>query len=184
MNHDEILSSIWDALGAATTHRTGFTLASLATVTTEGQPRARSVILRDFRTNPEQIFFATHAYSAKVAEIRANPQVAVTFNHVDSSVQLRSQGKAAIIEDEAERLRAWDTLAPHTQQQYASVAEPGTSFHENMTAAEDRPTAFQRFAWLKVELHQLEWLNLGTTPHQRWQFERAGNTWHGQRIVA
>lgn len=184
MNHDDILSSIWETLGAAATSRTGFTLASLATVTVQGQPRSRSVILRDFRVNPERIFFATHAHSAKVAEIRTNPRVAVTFYDGDSSVQLRVQGTATIVDDAAERLRAWEALAPHTQYQYASLAEPGTPFQENMGVAEDLHAAFQRFAWIQVELHQVEWLNLGSSPHQRWQFERAGNTWTGQRVVA
>lgn len=183
MNHHDILSSIWEALGAATTRRTGYTLASLATVTAQGQPRSRSVILRDFRASPERLFFATHAHSAKVAEIRANPQVGVTFYDDDSSVQLRVQGTATMVDDGAERLRAWHTLAPHTQYQYASLAEPGAPLQENLTVNEDPDTAFQRFAWLRVELHQVEWLNLASTPHQRWQFERTGNTWRGQRVV-
>lgn len=53
MDHHDLLASIWESLRAATTQRTGFTLATLATVTAAGQPRARSVIARDFDTGPE-----------------------------------------------------------------------------------------------------------------------------------
>ena len=66
MDPQDLLASIWETLRAATTQRTGFTLATLATVTAAGQPRARSVIVRDFVTDPERVCLATHADSDKV----------------------------------------------------------------------------------------------------------------------
>ncbi|GAA4478767.1 hypothetical protein GCM10023190_20730 [Enteractinococcus fodinae] len=181
MDHQDLLASIWESLRAATTQRTGFTLATLATVTAAGQPRARSVIIRDFATDPERVYFATHTASDKLPEMLARPTVALMFYDAATSVQLRAEGQAQIIEDPAERHRVWDTLAPHSRELYAPTAPPGTPLET--ADAPDARTAFERFAWISIRLDRLDWLDLATDPHQRWQFQRTGTTWTGHPVV-
>ena len=181
MDHQELLASIWESLRAATTQRTGFTLATLATVTAAGQPRARSVIVRDFAADPERVYFATHAASDKVRELRARPAVSLMFYDVANSVQLRAEGEAQIMEDRRERHRVWDTLAPHSRELYASTATPGTPLET--ADAPDARTAFERFTWISIRLDRLDWLDLAAEPNQRWLFQRTGTTWTGHRVV-
>ncbi|HEY4558147.1 MAG TPA: pyridoxamine 5'-phosphate oxidase family protein [Enteractinococcus sp.] len=182
MTHHPMLDVISQALVAATTRRTGFTLATLATVTPAGRPRVRSLILRQFAADPERLFFATDARSAKVAEIRANPQVALAMYDDAQSVQLRAEGAAAIIEDETERQRAWQTLAPHSRAQYADTAVPGTALSA-AAVSDDDATAFKRFAWVGIELAWFDWLDLAAGPPERWQLSRSDTTWTGQQVV-
>lgn len=177
----DVLANIWRAVEQATTQRTGFTRATLATATTGGQPRARSVIVRDFSTDPERIGFATDIRAAKVAELQRNPQVALVFYNDDTAVQCRAEGSATLVTDDAVRHRAWQMLAPHTQQTYASAAIPGAALN-SVDASDDR-TPFERFGWISIELHSLDWLDLSEDPHQRWQFQRHGTSWSGQRIT-
>lgn len=181
MHQHKLLNSIWDSLHAATVQRTGFTLATLATVTAAGQPRARSVIVRDFATDPERISVATHADAAKVSEMRARPAVALTFYDAASSVQLRAEGVAKLVDDPVERQRVWDTLAPHSRDLYTATTLPGVPLEA--AADPDSRTAFERFAWVSIELDRLDWLDLSGEPHQRWQFRREGASWAGHRVV-
>lgn len=179
-----LLETIWQLMtDAATPPGNGLTLMNIATIGRNGGPRARSVILRDFARSPERLGFATHASSAKVAEIRSNSAVAATCYDRKRSLQLRFEGTAEIIADDAERWRAWQLLAPHSRQQYVSLATPGRELTTHDPCEDDVSTAFQRFAWISVQLRHLEWLDLSTDPHTRWQFELINNGWSGQRVI-
>lgn len=185
-SNEDVLQRVWRALHEATTHRTGFTLGFLGTTGVHGGPRVRAIILRRFEQSPERIYFASHIDSDKVAEIRENPQVALTLHDNDRSVQLRIEGTANVIEDDAERRRVWEQLADHSQQLYASKLTPGVPLHDvvNNVPVEVGPSsAFERFAWIRIDLARLDWLDLSAEPHQRWQFTQVTGSWGGQRII-
>jgi pyridoxine/pyridoxamine 5'-phosphate oxidase len=76
---DAALAATWRSLVEATTRRTAWTLRALATVDGTGAPSVRSIILRDCDPDAGTVAFATDARSAKVAEIGAQPRVALTF---------------------------------------------------------------------------------------------------------
>lgn len=109
-----------------------------------------------------------------------HPHVALTL-HADSA-QLRIRGTASIT-DETERHAAWETLAPQSRALYAPAGIPGDAMDETAELADDAGTAFQRFAWIRVDLEHLDWLDLGVHPHRRWQFHREVHGWEGQRGV-
>ena len=182
---DTLLETIWQSLTeAATVPGHGLTLMNIATINLAGKPSARSVILRGFSRSPERIGFATHAQSEKVREIRANPAVAATCYDRERALQLRLEGVATVVEDDAERWHAWRRLPPHSQQQYISLAVPGEPFAGHETFVQDPSTAFQRFAWISLELQHVESLDLSADPHARWQFSRINNSWSSQRVIA
>ncbi|WP_343958627.1 pyridoxamine 5'-phosphate oxidase family protein [Yaniella flava] len=182
----DILQRIWTALHAATKQGTGFTLGFLGTVSNGGGPRIRAVILRRFDRSPDRIFFATHASAQKAIEIRDQPQVALTLQDNDSALQLRIEGTASVVEDPAQRRNAWESLAPHSQQLYASPEVPGRPLTQNVHSLVDDSemrSAFERFAWIRIDLAWLDWLDLSTEPQQRWQFRLNEGSWRGQRVV-
>jgi len=178
-----VLDQIWQSLSDAV-HMPGhdFALLNLATVGLDGDPKARFVILREVSRSREYLGFATHTGSTKVAEIRAIPAVAATFYNRNRLVQLRLEGVAQVVEEDAERWRAWQTLAPHTQEQYATLSIPGEPVTDG-PPREDPATAFQRFAWIEIRPQRMEWLDLSTQPHHRWLFVRDANQWFGQRVI-
>lgn len=181
-NH--VLQRIWQSLDEATKENNGLTLSFMATISLEGRPRVRGVILRQFRSAPERLYFATHIRAAKIAEIRRTPQVALTGNDAEYAVQLRLEGRANIIDDQAQRQQAWESLAPHSQDVYASPHVPETPVDEMLDEpAGDQKSAFERFAWVEIELDRIDWLDLAAVPDQRWQFSRDTVSWRGQRIV-
>lgn len=187
----ELLHSVWRSLESATARRPPFTLGYLGTVGRSGAPRVRAIILRRFEQDRASILFATSTRAAKIAEIRENPLVALTVNNDDAAVQLRMEGRAEIIEDSNVRRSAWESLGPQTRHLYRSSSPPGTSLSEHQTleladaesARGGEDTEFDRFAWVRINLETLDWLDIASPEHERCQFVREGHGWTGQRVV-
>lgn len=66
----------------------------LATVGADGEPSARVVLCKEFVSDPGYLVFHTNYRSRKVAQLTANPQVAVTFHWDALGRQVRLQGLA------------------------------------------------------------------------------------------
>lgn len=186
MVRDPVLSASWRALVDATTRRTPFTLAALATVDAAGSPRVRSVILRACDPDAGVLSFATDARSAKVAEIRGNPRVALSGYDEAAGVQLRLEGRALVVADAAERRRRWDSLGEHTRRSYGSSSVPGTSLPAGGRPAgpdEDERVWFERFAWVEVTVDLVDRVDVSADPLERAVFERTATGWIGERLV-
>ena len=67
---------------------------TFATVGNDGKPSARVVLCKDFVADPGYLVFFTNYQSRKVREIRANPDVAVTFHWDALGRQVRIEGTA------------------------------------------------------------------------------------------
>ena len=67
---------------------------TLATVGSDGRPSARVVLCKDFVPDPGYVVFYTNYRSRKIAELRSNPQVAVTFHWDALGRQVRIEGTA------------------------------------------------------------------------------------------
>jgi pyridoxamine 5'-phosphate oxidase len=94
---------------------------SLATVGASGSPSARLVSLK--RLDEGGLVFTTALWSRKVAELRANPRVAVTFYWQSLGRQARVEGRAEVVERElAEELFA---ERPRAHQLQAHVSRQG-----------------------------------------------------------
>ncbi|MCG7284534.1 pyridoxamine 5'-phosphate oxidase family protein [Cellulomonas sp. ACRRI] len=182
---DAALAPVWDALAAATTRRTPFTLASLATVSADGAPRSRSVILRSWEPGRAALGLATDARSAKVREIRADPRVSLVVWDDDAQVQVRLEGRAAVVDDPAELRRRWEGLGARSRRGYATVGVPGTPVDGDATPARDDDEAVwsARFAWVEVVVDRVDRLDLSSEPHDRVVAERAGAGWRARRVV-
>jgi len=67
---------------------------NLATVGNDAVPSARVVLCKEFVPDPGYLVFYTNYKSRKVAELRANPRVAVTFHWDALGRQVRIEGAA------------------------------------------------------------------------------------------
>lgn len=180
---DAALTSVWDALDAATTRRTPFTLASLATVSADGAPRSRSVILRSWDPGRAALGLATDARSAKVREIGADPRVALVVWDDDAQVQVRLEGRAAVVDDPAELRRRWVALGRRSRRGYATVPAPGTAVDGTVDQDDDEAAWSARFAWVEVVVDRVDRLDLAADPHDRVVAERTGTAWRARRVA-
>ncbi|MGO4434277.1 pyridoxamine 5'-phosphate oxidase family protein [Paenarthrobacter sp. RAF9] len=180
----ETLERVLGSLVAATEGRTPFTLGFLGTTGADGGPRVRAVIVREVDRAAGRLMVATNSLSRKVAEIDHQQRVALTVYDDDRGVQLRIRGDAAVVEDEKERRRAWERFSPSSRHLYASRLVPGTPRPDHaVEIPADDETAVERFAWIRIDMTDLDWLDLSGDPHIRWQFTRDGGGWNGQEIV-
>lgn len=178
-----VLRPVWAALDAATTRRTGFTLAGLATASADGAPQVRSVILRDWDPGRGVLAFATDGRSAKVREIRADPRVALVLWDDAAQVQVRLAGRAAVVADPDERWRRWDRLGPGTRRGYATTTPPGAAVAGPVARDDDEAAWFDRFAWVEVVVDRVDRLDLAADPHDRVLAERDAVGWRARRVA-
>lgn len=71
----------------------------LSTITEDGRPAARVVLLKEF--NAEGFVFFTNYHSRKGRELAKNPQACLVFNWLELQRQVRVEGQAEMIPAEA-----------------------------------------------------------------------------------
>lgn len=163
-------------------------LMTVSTVGRGGVPDARTTMLSDF--DGERFFFHTDAASSKVAELAANPGVALTLLWPGFSRQLVVQGTASRESTEQSRLAyrdrsaylqqlAWQNtpefaqlpLAARREQWSAFLAAHGGPEHPDFSA----PLGWVGFA---VTPHRLVfWVSNPAAASRRVAYERDGSRW-------
>lgn len=86
---------------------------TLSTVTASGEPDARTLLLSEF--DDQGFYFHTDARSRKVADLQANPAVAITILWPGFTRQLVIQGRAEVAAPEEQAL-AYERRSPYLQQ--------------------------------------------------------------------
>jgi pyridoxamine 5'-phosphate oxidase len=163
----------------------------LATVGEDGAPSARLVSLK--RLDERGLVFTTALWSRKVAELRANPRVAVTFYWQSLGRQARVEGHA----DVAERGLAEELFAerPRAHQLQAHVSRQGEEI-ESVEALRERLAALDaelgegpvpcpedwgavRIVPARIEL----WEEAGDRLHRRTLYQAAADRWHQTQLA-
>ena len=199
-----VADTIWHLLVQATSQRTAFTTMQLATLNERRSPSLRTVIIRRVNEATRSLVFITDTASAKVREIRQHPAVALTGYDAEGMQQLRLEGVASIVSNEKRRNEFWRTLAPHTHVLYRSHLVPGTPIahpddafvtraeapldspaeqSENSEVPLDSTEAPPRFALVDVRIERVDWLQLGTSPHRRFQLHSSAEGVTGTWVV-
>lgn len=169
--------TVWDQLAAATRQRTPF---SLAWVATGSAPRA--MILRG--VDAPELFLATDRRSAKCAELVRDPRIGVTVLDGDAGIQVRLRGTGDLVEDPVLRRRAWNSFGPGTRALFSAPLAPGTPIDDGteLTPDTDEATLFDRFAWLRIRVDEIDHLDLGVPGHRR-HLMRRDDGWAERRVV-
>lgn len=156
---------------AAGSARHPFHLLTLATVTPDGQPDTRTVVLRHFDPTARLIRFHTDIRSPKVQAIRAEPRVALHWYDPPLRVQLRTTARATIHHGDAHAAAAWAAAAPMSRAYYTTAAAPGSAvdaFPEGPPAPDPGDdTGRDRFAVVSCRLEAFDVLALHAAGHQR-----------------
>ncbi|MEQ3747024.1 MAG: pyridoxamine 5'-phosphate oxidase family protein [Henriciella sp.] len=169
-----IEAETWRTLEAACCgKRTSYTWFTLATVSEEGMPEQRTVVLRDVDRTAWTLTFFTDRRTPKVAEIMTQPNIASLFFDAKAMVQLRFSGKAEVLTEGDIWQRYWDTVSENGKAEYAALKVPGTVRPDELTY--DTGLAKQNFAAVKIVCDRLDWLKLARSGHQRAVFEWTDN---------
>lgn len=179
----------WRALLRGAREREGRSPAArwlqLATVAPDGTPRVRTLVFRGW-ADGAALDLLTDGRSAKPAELQHQPVVELCWLLPRARCQFRLQGAVLRLPadvDREERQRHWQRLTPSGRALWG-WPEPGAPFN----AAEDFPLELaddtpmpEQFQLLRIDLAQVELLELRDHPHQRRRWRRADG-WHEQRL--
>ncbi len=133
----------------------------LATVSPEGRPGLRTLVLRGFERSPACAEMHTDARAGKVRDIAQAGQVAFLAWSAADRLQLRFEGTAAMHRgDDIARAR-WDALPPAARKPYGLRAASGAP----ITDPADQPhlppdEQYRQFAVILVSLSSVDVLRL------------------------
>jgi hypothetical protein len=179
---ETVLPWAWGHLAAALASRDApWRTPVLATVTSTGAPRARTIVLRGLDPAEPRLLFHTDRRAAKVADIAASPAVSLLFYDPETRVQLRAEGRARLDSTSDAADAAWAALPPAAHALYATALPPGAPHAGGPPAP--APDARANFTCLHVTLARLELLWLGPDRHRRCAFEPGAGGWVGHWLV-
>jgi pyridoxamine 5'-phosphate oxidase len=182
----------WEYLRAgAGSGRAPFTIMQAATISVTGAPAVRTVVLRRAAESESLITFHTDVRSAKVAELRADPRIALVGYDPEHMIQLRLEGVASVITDGNDKKTAWDSSREHSLVLYRTIHPPGTSIGSPDEAYAGQSNlhstvlaGYENFCIVRVSLKTFELLDLSMPAnHKRAHFIHDGFEWKGQWIA-
>jgi pyridoxamine 5'-phosphate oxidase len=162
----------------------------LSTVSIDGRPKARVIILRDVDFAGRAIRLHTDARSGKVSEIEANPDVMLTFYDATQEIQVQLSGKATAHRNDAFADAAWAGAPLSARRAYLAEITPASVTEgplsglpldvEGKVPSEERLRGGRvNFAALRLVFDRIDWLFLSPTGNRRAKFVFQGDDWQG-----
>jgi hypothetical protein len=145
---------------------------SLGTVTADGQPRIRTLVLRAFDPSGPTLDLHTDRRSAKFTELQASALACVHAWNAASGEQLRLEGSIVLHAADAVAQAAWASLRPASHNTYRAMPGPGSILDDPGEAGQtlDDAAAFASFVVLRFSIKQLEYLLIRESVHRRARF--------------
>ena len=151
---------------------------TLATVSPDGDPQVRTIVLRAANAPGATLQFHTDLRSAKVTALRRNPQAAVHIWDASAHLQTRITGDVRILVGD-DVAAIWAKVPDASQQSYGTQPAPGLPINEAL--AYDKRATATNFAVLHFAVQVFDVLHLGPK-HRRARFERTDG-WAGQWLA-
>ena len=173
---DGIRAKIWSTLGrgvAEAAHPAR--CPTFATVSPDGWPEARTVVLRSADPQAGIVTVHTDLHSAKIKSLRTSLRAALHVWDAQQDLQIRLQAEVTI-HSGAQTHPLWDAIPDHAQQSYGVIPPPGTPI-EHALAYVKSPDP-DTFAVLTCTITKIDAVHLGAD-HRRANFSRVGH-WRGQ----
>jgi len=169
---DAAYAEAWRLLcDGVTNAKAPFHLPSVATIGRDGDPRVRTVVLRAAAQEEGWLQFHTDRRAPKVAEIQAEPRVALHFYDRAAKVQLRVRARAQVHGEDAVARAAWDKTRSFSRVCYRIDPAPGTPLSAPDGYAEPEPddpdVGFETFRVVRAQVREIEWLYLAGKGHRR-----------------
>jgi len=174
---DDLLGSLahaWQMLQVGAKDRSApFHLPTLATVDQDGQPHARTVVLRDCNVEERWLRFNTDLRSPKVSQIEANPRGALHFYDKFHKIQLRLKVRLEVLEGVA-LADVWDGVPHYSRECYQITKAPGSALESPQDVPVDSETTHEghdHFTAVRANILSIDWLYLSSRQHRRALFD-------------
>lgn len=187
---DATLDQVWLRLtrGAAD-RRSGMHTITVATMAPDG-PQARTVVLRAADRAARTVRFHTDVRAPKVAELAADPRVALLVYDARAKIQIRLAGAATVHADDAVADAAWAGTAAGSRVTYRTplapgtpLADPGEASPGEVAREADGEAGRAVFRAVLVTVARIDWLYLAASGHRRAAFDLDGAEWRGRWLA-
>jgi len=176
---DSLLDQVWKRLARGVADRRAPARhPTLATVSTDGMPQARTVVLRSADPTTAIATIFTDRYADKVDDVRAHPHAALHVWDNIAHLQMRLLADVAIKTGPLLE-PIWDNLSHHARQCYGFQPASGDPIPDGLGYTKSPDVA--AFAMLELTIQRMDILHLGYQ-HRRAEFLR-NDQWAGQWIV-
>lgn len=186
-NLDAVLNTAWQVLlDGAMDRRTVAHTPTIVTISDDGRPRARTVVLRGCERDTCQLRFHTDRRSSKIAALRADPRAMLHVYDPGAKVQLQLDCRAELHIDDQISIAAWDAAQAMSRICYQVSKAPGTEIETPGLAQFDPDTTnggAENFMVVTLNVEAIEWLFLDARGHRRARFTRSGGSWDGKWLV-
>ena len=184
-----LLEDCWHSLArGASDRRSPLHQAVVATVTPEGAPDLRIMVLR--LADPSQRLVQVHSdyRSDKIRHIEHDARGALLFYDPVAKVQIRVSGHFTLHRNDPIAETAWVGSQPMSRVCYAAPLAPGATVADPIDALghltiDPIPDGYPNFVVLRCHVTRLEWLYLAASGHRRARFELAESTPVGQWLA-
>ena len=155
-----------------------FHLPTIASLSADGFPVMRTVVLRNVDVKQRELCFHTDRRSGKSSELLINSKMCLHFYDASIRTQIRLEASAQLHTADPLAAAAWEASRPFSRLCYSSDIEPGTK----VASPPEAPTpknaneniGYANFCLVRVAVHRLEWLHLAAAQQQRAAFEWDG----------
>jgi pyridoxamine 5'-phosphate oxidase len=183
----EMLAHAWRQLARGVKdRRSPFHTPSIATIGRDGRPRLRTVVLRGVEPATARLRVHTDVRAEKVAELAADPRIALHGYDPQGKFQIRIEGRAIVHREGALADEAWRASRMASRACYATEPAPGSAIARGgafrLPVGEDEILAGrEHFCAVEIVAQTLETLYLAHDGHRRARFSlaegEAGATW-------
>ena len=155
-----------------------FHLPTVASLSVEGLPVMRTVVLRNVDVETRELCFHTDRRSAKFSELSKYSKICLHFYDASIRTQIRLEASAQLHTADPLAAAAWEASRPFSRLCYSAEIEPGSK----VASPPEAPTpknanenlGYANFCLVRVAVHRLEWLHLAASQQQRAAFEWIG----------
>ncbi|MEI6430724.1 MAG: pyridoxamine 5'-phosphate oxidase family protein [bacterium] len=166
---------VWNALrDGVATRKSPFHTFTLATVNEEGEPDARTVILRGADETERVIACQGDIRSPKFRQTRLHSTVVAVLYSVPDKRQIRLRGSAEIRHEDTHTEARWSRMYPMSREVYRTPFAPGELLSGDSSQISDPvplEQAYHHFATIQIKITEIDTLFLSADGHRRTRFD-------------
>lgn len=176
----------WLSLWRTAFHKNKDRLVQVATVSPDGLPEVRTVVLRGLADETGFPYFFSDARSAKYRALAAGSQLSLQTWWGETSEQFRLRGEVESVQREdhpwgARRQELWWSQGEENRRLFLRQP-PGTPVEETPTEVDDQTKPPEHFTLMILSLLHVDYLKLGD-PQERFIWRLEDDAWHGGQVV-
>jgi pyridoxamine 5'-phosphate oxidase len=162
------LEMAWQLWGRSTVDRhSGFHTPVVTSVDADGNPQARTMILRAVDREARTMRFHTDVRSAKMNHWKFKPHVCVLGYDASKKIQLRVDGRVVLHITDAVADEAWKNSRPESRAAYGVKMSPGSVVDTPSGAPQPDAGGRENFAAVIAHVESLEWIYLNAEGNRR-----------------